>query len=251
MKKYLLIIITIFSLTKGISQRFDNGSIDGPKTTAQITAITSPSLGQTIYNSDTNTDWQWNGTVWQETAAGDQTVTTFLLDRDTLNLQITNDVLRKVDLKPLLPTEKNQTKFVCTVDNLVSVADSVSVVNVENYATININSSIATFDGNDIIITSNPKDIEITAIIHTKGDFSINRDFYFRDINDPINVEFGNGSIDNGISSYGTYGLNSGNLPARAIIKSGTTVTLNLINQSSAGNQRIKTGSFIDIKEIN
>ncbi len=53
-----------------IGQRFDNGSVDGPKTTIEMNLISGPVLGQTIYNSDTNTDWQYNGTTWVNTGTG-------------------------------------------------------------------------------------------------------------------------------------------------------------------------------------
>lgn len=53
-----------------VGQINDNGSVDGPMTTAQIQAFSNPLLGQTIYSTDTNTDWQYNGTQWVDSGSG-------------------------------------------------------------------------------------------------------------------------------------------------------------------------------------
>ena len=70
MKNYKILIIAFLFSLFAQSQKFDKGSIDGPMTTAEIQALASPKLGQTIYNSETKTDWQYDGTDWVDTGSG-------------------------------------------------------------------------------------------------------------------------------------------------------------------------------------
>ena len=69
MKNILFIGIMLLSFLS-YGQRHDKGHIDGPMTTAEINAIATPELGQIIYDSDTLTNKQWNGSAWIEVAGG-------------------------------------------------------------------------------------------------------------------------------------------------------------------------------------
>ena len=66
--KLFLFLLLFASFSYG--QRFDEASGDGPKTTAQMQAYATPVVGQTLSSTDTNTDWQWNGTTWVDTGSG-------------------------------------------------------------------------------------------------------------------------------------------------------------------------------------
>ena len=89
MKKLLIALVFLISLS-AYGQRF-RGFEMVPKTTAQITAISSPKESRHEWSSDTNTVWQYNGTAWVNTGVGggsDGFVTLATLTANTLTLSV-------------------------------------------------------------------------------------------------------------------------------------------------------------------
>ncbi len=69
MRKILFIAI-LFIGVLGHSQRFQDGHVDVPMTTAEMNAIVSPEEGQTISNSTTNSKWVYLNGSWRESGGG-------------------------------------------------------------------------------------------------------------------------------------------------------------------------------------
>lgn len=63
----LLLLFTVFTV-KG--QIFDIGIVTGPVTTTEMNTISSPLLGQQIFNSTTNTIWVYYNSQWNDTGIG-------------------------------------------------------------------------------------------------------------------------------------------------------------------------------------
>lgn len=75
MRKQLLIILLFLPILV-IGQKIGADVLDfTPKTTTQMNAIINPPLGRVIYNSTTNSVWQFNGSIWVEVGGGGESLT--------------------------------------------------------------------------------------------------------------------------------------------------------------------------------
>ena len=178
------------------------------------------SKGTIMYDSLTNTIIHYNGSSWAELSSASGT--------------------------PI-----GEHKFTLTADGSSGFSGgSADVITLNTFTDIVASGNLATFDGTDLLITAGSNDVHLEALIYTSGTGNHSGTLYFRDVADPAGTLLGDGVVTNAVSSKGRYGQASDNFPATAVIRAGTTITLNLINALSGQNQVAQEGSYIWVREI-